>query len=190
MNKSSNKLLSHPIWIYILAGSWMLLESRIQNSNASFTNILDCLVWWWNWGSQNLMRSSKLAAASNWSRPNWIPDPQPKSGSARISESRGTVNGVSRWQWRNLEIYSQSDHFGLICEMIYQFLGMVAKNYKFGMLCQQCHPSVAPDGANIWQRNVSQDSHLPFVYIAILSLSPLWRHRETNPLGETSKILV
>ena len=31
--------------------------------------------------------------------------------------------------------------FGLVCGMIYQFLGMEAKNYKFGMFCQQCHPN-------------------------------------------------
>ena len=33
------------------------------------------------------------------------------------------------------------------------------------------------------------DSHLPFVYVVILSTSPLWRTGETNPLGKTSKIL-
>ena len=29
-------------------------------------------------------------------------------------------------------------------------LGMEAKNYKFGMSCQQCQPSVAPGDADIW----------------------------------------
>ena len=33
------------------------------------------------------------------------------------------------------------------------------------------------------------DSHLPFVYVGILSISPLWRTGETNLLGKTSKIL-
>ena len=33
------------------------------------------------------------------------------------------------------------------------------------------------------------DSHLPFVYIVILSVSPLWRTGDTNSLGKTSKIL-
>ena len=34
-----------------------------------------------------------------------------------------------------------------------------------------------------------QYSDLPFVYVIILSKSQLWRIRETNPLGKTSKIL-
>ena len=61
-------------------------------------------------------------------------------------ENRGHVvpkNGVSRWRWPNSDIYSQNYHFGLSYDMIYQFLGMEAKNYKFGMFCQKCHPSVA-----------------------------------------------
>ena len=33
------------------------------------------------------------------------------------------------------------------------------------------------------------DSHLPFVYVAILSISPIWRIGETNPSTKTSKIL-
>ena len=33
---------------------------------------------------------------------------------------------------------------------------MEAKNYKFGMFCQQCHPSVAPGDADIRPRNASQ----------------------------------
>ena len=33
------------------------------------------------------------------------------------------------------------------------------------------------------------DSHLPFVYIVILSISPLWRTGDTNSLGKISKIL-
>ena len=31
------------------------------------------------------------------------------------------------------------------------------------------------------------DSHLPFVYVVILSISPLWKTGETNPMGKTSK---
>ena len=53
---------------------------------------------------------------------------------------------------------------------------MEAKNYKFGMFCQQCYPSVAPGDADIRPRNASglPDSHPPFcwrrnfVYISIL----------------------
>ena len=79
--------------------------------------------------------------AFNRSRPNQIVGPGPKSGPARKSESRGPENGVSKWRRPNSDIYSQNHHFGLVCGMIYQFLGMEAKNYKFGMFCQQCHPN-------------------------------------------------
>ena len=96
------------------------------------------------------------------SRPNWITGPGPKSGSDGKSESRGPENGVSRWRRSNSDIYSQNHHFGLVYDMIYQFLGMEAKNYKFGMFCQQCHPSVASDDAEIRPRYASQihTSHL------------------------------
>ena len=90
------------------------------------------------------------------SRPNQIAGPGPKSGPARKSESRGPENGVSRWRRPNSEIYSQNHHFGLVYEMIYQFLGMETKNYKFGMFCQQCHPSVASGDADIRPRNASR----------------------------------
>ena len=90
------------------------------------------------------------------SRPNQIAGPGPKSGPARKSESRGPENGVSRWRRPNSDIYSQNHHFGLVYDMIYQFLGMEAKNYKFGMFCQQCHPSVASGDADIRPRNVSR----------------------------------
>ena len=46
--------------------------------------------------------------------------------------------------------------FGLVYDMIYQFLGMEAKNYKFGVFCQQCHPSVASGDADIRPRNASR----------------------------------
>ena len=90
------------------------------------------------------------------SRPNWVTGPAPKSGSAGKSESRGPENGVSRWRRPNTDIYLQNYHFGLVYDVIYQFLGMEAKNYKFGMFCQQCHPSVAPSDADIRPRNASR----------------------------------
>ena len=68
------------------------------------------------------------------------------------NQSHGPENGVSRWRGPNSDIHSQNYHFGLVYDMIYQFLGMEAKNYKFGMFCQQCHPSVAlGDAATICQ---------------------------------------
>ena len=90
------------------------------------------------------------------SRPNQIAGPGPKSGPARKSESRGPENGVSRWRRPNSDIYSQNHHFDLVYDMIYQFLGMEAKNCKFGMFCQQCHPSVASGDADIRPRNASR----------------------------------
>ena len=69
------------------------------------------------------------------SRPNQITGPGPKSGPAGKSESRGPENGVSRWRRPNSAIYSQNHHFRLVYDMIYQFLDMDAKNYKFGMFC-------------------------------------------------------
>ena len=97
-----------------------------------------------------------LSPAMSRSRPNQIAGPGPKSGPARKSESRGPENGVSRWRRPNLDIYSQNHHFGLVYDMICQFLGMEAKNYKFGMFCQQCHPSVASGDADIRLRNASR----------------------------------
>ena len=47
--------------------------------------------------------------------------------------------------------------------MIYQFLVMEAKNYKFSMFCQQCHPSVAPDDGNIQPRNAPRFT--PAIYL-------------------------
>ena len=90
------------------------------------------------------------------SRPNQIAGPGPKSGPAGKSESRGPKNIVSRWRRSNTDIYSQNHHFGLVYDMICQFLGMDAKNFKFGMFCQQCHPSVASGDADIWPRNASR----------------------------------
>ena len=90
------------------------------------------------------------------SRPNWIAGPGPKSEPVGKSESRGPENWVSKWRRPNSDIYSQNRHFGLVYDMIYQFLGMEAKNYKFGMFCQQCHPSVASGDADIRPRNASR----------------------------------
>ena len=56
-------------------------------------------------------------------RPNWIRGPGPKSEPAGKLESRGPENWVSRWRRPNLDIYSQNHHFGLVYDMIYQFLG-------------------------------------------------------------------
>ena len=93
------------------------------------------------------------------SRPNWITGLGPKSGLAGKSGSRGPENGVSRWRRPNSDIYSQNYHFGLVYDMKYKSLktlGMEAKNYKFGMFCQQCHPSVASGDADIRPRSASR----------------------------------
>ena len=58
----------------------------------------------------------------NRSRPNWITGPGPKSEPAIKSESRGPKNGVSRWRRPNSDIYSQNHHFGLVYDMIHQFI--------------------------------------------------------------------
>ena len=112
----------------------------------------------WPVGVSNhvVLKFSRLRHHLPRSRPNQIAGPGPKSGPARKSESRGPENGVSRWRRPNSEIYSQNHHFGLVYEMIYQFLGMETKNYKFGMFCQQCHPSVASGDADIRPRNASR----------------------------------
>ena len=115
--------------------------------------------WLWRhigWLSLHAQIGGKVIFTITRSRPNQIAGPGPKSGPARKSESRGPENGVSRWRRPNSEIYSQNHHFGLVYEMIYQFLGMETKNYKFGMFCQQCHPSVAPGDADIRPRNASR----------------------------------
>ena len=111
------------------------------------------LAWWVRVEEQ--MKFGAGYEPVNRSRPNWIAGPGPKLGSARKLERRGPENRVSRWRQPNLDIYSQNYHFGLVYDMIYQFLGMEANNYKF-MFCQQCHPSVAPGDADIWQRNASR----------------------------------
>ena len=104
------------------------------------------------------------------------------------NQSRGPENGVTRWRRPNSDIYSQNHHFGLVYDMIYKFLGMEAKNYKFGMFCHQCHPSVAPGDADIRPRNASR-IHTCHLFTVILSISPIWRIGETNPSTKSSKIL-
>ena len=68
------------------------------------------------------------------SRPNWITGPGSKLGSAGKWESRGPENGSFKMAATEL-VYSQNYHFGLVYDMVYQFLGMEAKNDKFGMFC-------------------------------------------------------
>ena len=102
------------------------------------------------------MFPAPLPNGFNRSRPNWITGPVPKLGSAGKSESRGPENGVSRWRRPNSNIYSQNYRLGLVYDVIYQFLGMEAKNYKFGMFCQQCHLSTAQGDADIRPRNASR----------------------------------
>ena len=78
----------------------------------------------------------------NRSRPNWITGPGPKSGPAGKSESHGPENGVSRWRRPNSDIYSQNHRFGLVYDMIYQFLGTEAKNYRFSIYVLPTMPSI------------------------------------------------
>ena len=144
--------------------SWWVFVPQI--SEDTWWRAWDGLKFWWRniWILIFVTVESISCSACHWlltvhwfsrSRPNQIADPGPKSGPARKSESRGPENGVSRWRRPNSDIYSQNHHFGLVYDMIYQFLGMEAKNYKFGIFCQQCHPSVASGDADIRPRNAS-----------------------------------
>ena len=124
------------------------------------------------------------------SRPNWNAGLWLKSGSTSNSESHGPEIRVSRWRRPNSDNYSQDDNFGLVYDMIYWFLGMEAKNYKFSVFCQQCHPCIrGPRWCQYSTEKCLQGLHLLFVYVVILSISPLWRTGEANPFGKTSKIL-
>ena len=114
------------------------------------------------------------------------------SGPAPIWGPRGPQNGVARWCRLNWEIYSQNDYFSLVYDIVHQFLGTDAKNYKFDMFCPQCHLSVAPDDTNIRQRNASQIHTcnfftLQFCLYMYLHLGAPGRH--LYPLTKTSKIL-
>ena len=55
--------------------------------------------------------------------------PAAEIGATKKSEASGPKNGVSRCRGPNLDIYSRNDHFGLVYDTTYQFLGMEAKNY-------------------------------------------------------------
>ena len=117
----------------------------------------------------------------------WIAGLGPKSRLARTSESRGPENGVSRWRRPNSDIYSQNYHFGLVYDVIYQFLAWRQRIISLVCLANNANhlwPQVMP----IFDRCLP-DSHLPFVYVVILSISPIWRIGETNPSTKTSKIL-
>ena len=122
----------------------------------SILKVLSSILFCWLVSLDLLMIMSSDECHMTKSRPNWIMGPGPKSEPAGKSESRGPENWVSRWRRPNSDIYSQNHHFGLVYDMIYQFLGMEAKNCKFGMFCQQCHPSVASGDADIRQRNASR----------------------------------
>ena len=106
--------------------------------------------------SQNPVDDKSTLVQVIQSRPNWIPGPGLNPALAGISGSCGSKNGVARLWQPNSEIYSQNDHFGLVYDMIYRFLGMEAKNYKFGLFCKQCHPSVAPGDADIRPQKASR----------------------------------
>ena len=139
------------------AGAKPLPEPLLTNHQQGLVSYLSLwsLIWFWKsliYKHQSITAELSLIR----SRPNQIAGPAPKSGPARKSESRGPENGVSRWRRPNSDIYSQNHHFGLVYDMIYQFLGMEAKNHKFGMFCQQCHPSMASDDADIRPRNASR----------------------------------
>ena len=93
----------------------------------------------------NVARHSSVRPL-NRSRPNWIPDPWPKSGSARISEPRG----MDRKRCFKMGATE---------------LGNLLTKWPFwliSMFCQQCHQCLP-------------DSHLSVVYVLILSISPFWR---------------
>ena len=59
---------------------------------------------------------------------------------------------VAKWRRLNSEIYITKY---VMIYQIYQFLGMEAKNFKFGMFCRQCNPSMAPGDFDIQPRNAS-----------------------------------
>ena len=72
-------------------------------------------------------------------------------------ENRGHMVPKTKFQDggdRTLDINSQNYHIGLVYDMIYESLE--AKNYKFGMFCQQCHPSMASGDADLRPRNASR----------------------------------
>ena len=88
-----------------------------------------------------------------------------------------------------MDNYSQNYHFGLVYVVIYQFLGMEAKNYKLNWYVLPTMPSICgPRWCRYSTKKCLPDSHVPFVYV-VMSISPFWRIGETNPSTKTSKIL-
>ena len=90
-----------------------------------------------------------------------VPKTEFQDGGGRTRRSpHFSIIATSHWLHPQVShysaVYSQNHHFGLVYDMIYQFLGMEAKNYKFGMFCQQCHQSVASVDADIRPRNASR----------------------------------
>ena len=139
---------------------WDIEMTSHPISNASFINIWDRLIWR---RSPNLTRSLKLAAAPNW------PGRGPTVLRARVRnqgrlENRSHLVPKTGFQdgGDRTRIFTHKIII-MAFDMIYQFLGMEAKNYEFGMFCQQCHPSVASGDADIRLRNALPDSHMPFV---------------------------
>ena len=86
-----------------------------------------------------------------------IPYPAPNSGPAVTSGPCRLKNGVVRWRRPNSEILTKWPFW---LNLVYDIRSISpyepAKNYKFGIFCQQCHPSVAPDDADIKPRNASK----------------------------------
>ena len=112
------------------------------------------------------------------------PCPKFRSDPSSNSGPCSSENSFARWRRLNSEIYSQNDHFNLVYDIrtVHQFLGTDTKKYKICMLCQHSHPSMAPDYADVQPRNASWiHTYHTFVYVAIWSVSPLWRTGETHP---------
>ena len=126
----------------------------------------------------------------NRSRPNWIAGPGLKSGSAGKSESCGPENGVSRWRRPNSDIYSQNYHFGLGYTMMWYINFLAWRQRIISLVCFANLPSIrGPRWCRYLTEKCLPDSHLPFVYIVILSVCPFWTSGDTNPSTKTSKIL-
>ena len=156
----NNHQQSHESLLDTIGISWLSCNGHVCCVTLFVADIyfdrLNIDLFWSSWGGSTewgSFWSCKDHPTIGSSRPNWITGPGPKSGSAGKWESRGPENGVSRWWRPNSDIYSQNYYFALVYDVIYQFLGMEAKNYKFGMFCQQCYPSVAPGDADIRPRN-------------------------------------
>ena len=122
--------------------------------------------------SRTHTRSIRYDKTPTRSRPNWITGPGPKSGSAGKSESRGPENGVSRWRRPNSDLYSQNHHFGLVYDWYFNFLAW--RQRIISLVCfanNAIHPW--PQMMPIFDQERPADSHLPFVYVVILTISPM-----------------